>query len=100
PGQPRRRRGTEEGRRTSPPQTTFRGMDTERLAGWFREFAAIESADLPRYRALSAGIAEHDEMLELLATAAPGQWRPVLLFAAFHDLVLRTPDAAYARLYP
>lgn len=75
-------------------------MDRERLRRWFLEFVGDDAADLPLYHALCVGAADDDELLELLTHATPGQWRPNLLLAAVHDLVLRHPDEALARLYP
>ena len=75
-------------------------MDRDRLAEWFSRFAEVECGDLPLYDALSRSIAADDDLLELLITAAPGQWRPMLLLAALHDIVLRHPDEAFSRLYP
>ena len=75
-------------------------MDTDRLARWFEIFADVECPDLPLYRTLCHGFAADPETLRLLLDAAPGQWRPNLLLAALHDLVLRFPDEPFARLYP
>lgn len=74
-------------------------MDTDRLARWFRAFAENECPDLPLYRSLCLGMADDSELLGLLLTAAPGQWRPNLLLAALHDLVLRHPDEPFSRFY-
>lgn len=75
-------------------------MDRERLQRWFREFLGDDGGDLPLYAALCEGAAGDDELLDLLVDAAPGQWRPNLLLAAVHDLVLRHPDEPLSRLYP
>ena len=74
-------------------------MDSDRLARWFTQFAEIECPDLPFYRALCLGMADDAALLELLLSAAPGQWRPNLLLAALHDLVLQHPDEPFARFY-
>lgn len=75
------------------------GVDTDRLARWFTAFAEIECPELPFYRELCLGMADDAELLELLLAAAPGQWRPNLLLAALHDLVLRHPDEPFAGCY-
>jgi len=74
-------------------------MDAERLARWFRRFAELECPDLPLYRSLCEGIADDAALLDVLLAAAPGQWRPNLLLAALHDLVLQHPDEPLARYY-
>lgn len=74
-------------------------MDADRLARWFRVFAEVECPELPFYRTLCLGIADDAELIDLLLAATPGQWRPNLLLAALHDLVLRHPDEPFSRLY-
>ncbi|WP_323098325.1 DUF2332 domain-containing protein [Intrasporangium sp. YIM S08009] len=64
----------------------------------FREFGA-EYASLPLYGSVSRRVAEDPETAGLLVSAQPGQARPVLWFAALHDLVLRRPDVPAARWY-
>ncbi len=64
----------------------------------FREFGA-EYASLPLYGSVSRRVAEDPETAALLVSARPGQARPVLWFAALHDLVLRRPDVPAARWY-
>jgi hypothetical protein len=73
----------------------------ERLARIQHRFAefAEEYAALPLYGALARELAGDDEAAELLLAARPGQARPVLWFAALHDLVLRHPDLPAARWY-
>lgn len=75
-------------------------MDADRLGSWFRQFADVESPDLPFYRTLCNGIATDPDLLDLLGTAAPGQWRPNLLLAALHDVVLQHPGDEFSRNYP
>jgi len=75
-------------------------MDPDRLAHWFETFADVECPELPLYRSLCRGIARDSELLDLLMAAAPGQWRPNLLLATLHDLVLRHPDEPFSGLYP
>jgi hypothetical protein len=65
-------------------------------------FASFESAvqGLPLYQRLAACVADDPEVAGVLGAAQPGQARPVLFFAAVHDLVLRRPDLPLARWYP
>ena len=74
-------------------------MDADRLTRWFETFAEVECPDLPFYRALATGMAHDTELLDLLLEASPGQWRPNLLLAALHFLVLEHPDEPFSRLY-
>ncbi len=77
------------------------GTEAERLAHVqrrFREFAT-EYASLPLYGAVSRRVGEDPPTAALLTAARPGQARPVLWFAALHDLVLRRPDVPAARWY-
>ena len=71
-----------------------------RLREQFTEFAAVQCTELPLYRAISEAVAADDGLIELLDVAKPGQARPVLLFAAVHDLVLRYPEEPLCRWYP
>ncbi|MEZ5320935.1 MAG: DUF2332 domain-containing protein [Microthrixaceae bacterium] len=75
-------------------------MDLDRLSERFVTFAEVECADQPLYAALCNGLATHRPLLADLLLAAPGQWRPSLLLAALHDLVMRFPREPFARLYP
>lgn len=75
-------------------------MPTAGLDAAFRAFAREVAARSPLYARLSAGIAEHPEVLALLDDAPEAQRRPVLLLAAIHDLVLRDPTQPLARWYP
>jgi hypothetical protein len=68
------------------------------LAGRLREFAATYP-HLPLYSRICAEAADDPSVVSLLEAAQPGQERPVLLLAALHDLVLRTPDVPAARWY-
>lgn len=77
------------------------GTDAERLdrvRRRFREFA-VEYAALPLYGAVARHVADDPATAVLLTHAQPGQARPVLWFAALHDLVLRRPDVPAARWY-
>ncbi|HEV7721635.1 MAG TPA: DUF2332 family protein, partial [Iamia sp.] len=68
------------------------------LADHFTRFAQTYS-HLPLYSAIARGVAGDPEVASLLTAARPGQARPVLLLAALHDLVLRSPGVAAARWY-
>ncbi len=85
-----------------------RPLDEAALAHNFHVFGAADCASEPLYAALSVAIAEQPALLALLMTAPYPQRRPVLLFAATHDLLLagathpladfyrsRTDDAAW-----
>lgn len=69
------------------------------MSEWFRRFAEVECPELPFYRTLCLGLADDPDLLGLLLVAAPGQWRPNLLLATLHDLVLQHPDEPFARYY-
>lgn len=73
--------------------------DLDRIVGHFRRFTS-SVAGLPLYARLTDGCLDDREVASLLLAARPGQARPVLLFAAVHDLVLRRPDLPLARWYP
>lgn len=64
----------------------------------FRRYAT-SFPELPLYGRLALGCAQDPEIAGLLLAAQPGQQRPVLLFAAVHDLVLRHPESTLARWY-
>lgn len=70
----------------------------DRIQRRFGEFAE-EYAALPLYGVLAREVARDDETAALLLDAGPGQARPVLWFAALHDLVLRRPELPAARWY-
>lgn len=76
-------------------------MTSERLARIQRRFAEFgqEYAALPLYGAVARAVAGDAEAASLLLVARPGQARPVLWFAALHDLVLRHPEVPAARWY-
>jgi hypothetical protein len=73
---------------------------TERLARDFTAMAEIDFATLRMYRAIALGCVHSPEVLELLATARPGQQRPVLLFASVHYLLLGGADHELTQWYP
>ena len=91
PGAPDRHRSRDEDGGTEPERL-------DRVRRRFREFGS-EYASLPLYGAVSRSVAEDPPTAELLVAAQPGQARPVLWFAALHDLVLRQPDVRAARWY-
>lgn len=72
--------------------------DLDELRGYFEQFAA-SFPDLALYHRFAVGCAQDNEIVSMLACARPGQARPVLLFAAVHDLVLRRPELALARWF-
>ena len=76
-----------------------RPVDAAALAQNFRVFANADCASEPLYATLSRAIAGDREMLELLLLAPYPQRRPVLLFAATHDLLLAGAAHPLARFY-
>jgi hypothetical protein len=74
------------------------GADLATVQSGFAEFAAAYS-ELPLYSAVSRAVAADPACAALLLAAGPGQDRPVLWFAALHDLVLREPGLPAARWY-
>ena len=76
-----------------------RPVDPAALAQNFRVFASAECASEPLYAALSRAIASDSDILELLLHAPYPQRRPVLLFAATHDLLLAGTAHPLARFY-
>ncbi len=72
--------------------------ELEVLAGRLAAFARTYP-DLPLYRRICEAASADVDVTGLLAAAAPGQARPVLLLAALHDLVLRDPSVPAARWY-
>ena len=88
---------------TAPLATTthyLRPIDASALAGNFRVFAEADCVAEPLYAALSRAIANDADILGLLMRAPYRQRRPVLLFAAVHDLLLAGvahPLAAFYR---
>lgn len=85
--------------------TPTAGLDPEvreRIARRFRRFAEHEAPAVgsPLYARLAAGVAEHDELLAVLAGAPERQQRPTTLLAAVHDLLLRGVDHPLREHYP
>lgn len=69
------------------------------LARRFRE-SGDDHQRSPLYSTLNRRIAEHPDLVELLAAAPDEQQLPVLLLAAVHSLVLADPDLELAAWYP
>lgn len=76
------------------------GVDLDRVALRFRRFADTECGRLPLYRRLCLATAEDPDLLALVARARPRQWRPNLLLAAVHDLLLAGADHPLGAWYP
>jgi hypothetical protein len=74
------------------------GEDLDVVSQRLAEFAAVY-AHLPLYSRISAAASADPAVAGLLTVARPGQARPVLLLAALHDLVLRSPDVPAARWF-
>lgn len=74
--------------------------DIAELVRRFREAGDDQMSRSPLYGALNRRIAEHLEIVELLAAAPEHQQLPVLLLAAVHSLVLAEPDLELANWYP
>ena len=78
-----------------------RPSDEAAVAHNFRVFAAADCIGEPLYATLSRAIADDDEVVALTMRAPYSQRRPVLLFAAVHDLLLdEAAPHALARFYP
>ncbi|MGH3914317.1 MAG: DUF2332 domain-containing protein [Pseudonocardiaceae bacterium] len=79
--------------------------DQERLqevAAAFRTVAEVSTAGgyAPIYQQLAAGVATDPELLAIAAAAAPGQYPPVLFFAAAQFLLTDHLDHPLVRFYP
>jgi hypothetical protein len=73
----------------------------EFAAEQFRRFSATARADqAPLYENLAGRIAQDEELLELAASARPGQPIAYLFFDAIHFLMLSGSRHALARYYP
>ena len=81
------------------PTDYRRPVDDASLAHNFRVFAEAECAAESLYAALSLGCADDAATLALLMRAPYPQRRPVLLFAAVHDLLLEGHSHELARFY-
>jgi len=73
-------------------------IDLATIQRRFADFAATY-AELPLYSKVSRAVSTDDVCADLLRAASPGQDRPVLWFAALHDLVIRRPELPAARWY-
>lgn len=62
------------------------------------DFATMHS-EVPIYARIVAGMADDDDAIALLCSAAPGQARPVLLLAALHELTMLQPDTPAAQWF-
>jgi len=70
------------------------------LAEQFRSFGRAAAGDgSPVYEAICEGIAESDELLELVGGSPSGQRRPNLILAAVHFLLLAGDGPALGRHY-
>lgn len=79
--------------------------DQERLhkvAASFRTMAEVHAAGgyAPLYQRLAAEVATDPELLAIAAAAAPGQYPPVLFFAAVQFLLTDHPDHPLVQFYP
>ena len=70
------------------------------VAGAEASFELFRRVNSPLYAALSAGVLEDPELLQLAGEAPVGQPPPNLLFGAVHYLLLRGVNHPLARLYP
>ena len=73
--------------------------DITELANRFRDWVRWETGSA-MYSRLAIQIADDPDVLSLLQAAPETQQKPVLLFAAVHDLVLSDPGLGLARWYP
>ena len=76
-----------------------RPVDAASLAHNFLVFADADCAAEPLYAALSRAIAQHADLLALSMEAPYPQRRPVMLFAATHDLLLAGATHPLAAFY-
>jgi hypothetical protein len=75
----------------------------DRLPAWaaeYRRFAAAECQEDPLYVAICRIVADHPELLALMAAAPETQRRPNLLLAALHERVLAGSTHPLAEYYP
>lgn len=73
----------------------------DRLVRRFTRFAESEAPAVgsPLYARLAAGVAEHDDLLSILADTHERQQRPTTFFAAVQDVLLRHADHPLAQHY-
>lgn len=74
--------------------------DIDELADRFRSQAATSERRAPFHAGLSATIAGHPDLVDILSSAPADQQLPVLLLAAIHDQVLADPTCELAAWYP
>lgn len=60
---------------------------------------ATGHAEVPVYCRIVAGMAQDDDAIDLLCSAAAGQARPVLLLAALHELTMLHPETPAAQWF-
>lgn len=71
------------------------------LARRFRRWAEIDGRGYsPLYERLAEAAAEDETALRILGRARPGQRRPVMFFAALHELVLRGVEHELSEHFP
>ena len=75
-------------------------VEAEHVAERFRWFARQGCPHLPVYHRLSLGCAADRDVLRLMVDTRHRQWRPNLLFAAVHDLLLQGAPGEIADWYP
>jgi hypothetical protein len=83
------------------PASSGHDSEGESLDVVFQRLAQFAATypHLPLYSRLASAASADPAVASLLTAARPGQARPVLLLAALHDLVLRSPDVPAARWY-
>jgi hypothetical protein len=83
------------------PDRWGRYISRGELAATFRHFAARRCGTYaPLYARLGTGIGGDPALLDIAASAAPGQSPPDLMLAAAHCLLAREPGHPLARYYP
>jgi len=75
-------------------------MTTDEVAANFLGYSLNGDGSSPLYERLSAIVARHPELLDLMQAAPVQQRYPTLFFAALHFLVLGYPDRQLALWYP
>lgn len=76
-----------------------RPLDADAVANNFRVFGAADCGSEPLYAALCPAIADDASAIALVLEAPYRQRRPVLFFAAVHDLLLAGVDHPLAAFY-
>lgn len=75
-------------------------MDVPGAAASMRQFVGTTAQRAPLYSRLAAGVADHPDVLAILAAAPANHRLPVSLFDAVHYLLLADPADPLARWYP